>query len=87
MQAAATHLKPVVLELGGKSPHIVFGDADIDVAVKEVAKGIFSNSGLVCSAGSRLVVEKGIKDEQVERLSFYAEKISLGSAFSFPFSS
>src|SRR5690606_9008770 len=50
MQAAAEHIKPVVLELGGKSPHIIFADADLDIAVAEAAKGIYSNCGQVCSA-------------------------------------
>ncbi len=84
MQAASIHIKPLVLELGGKSPHIVFADTDLDLAIEEVAKGIFSNTGQVCSAGSRLVVQRKIKDEMIERLAQYAEKITLGPALDDP---
>lgn len=68
MIAAAKHIKPVVLELGGKSPHIIFADADPDQAAAEAAKGIFANCGQICSAGSRLVIEHSIKDAVLERL-------------------
>ncbi len=84
MQAASKHIKPLVLELGGKSPHIVFGDVDVDAAVAEVSKGIFSNTGQVCSAGSRLLVEKKVKDELLEKLVLFAEKISIGPALEDP---
>lgn len=84
MKAAAENIRPVVLELGGKSPHIVFADADLDTAVPEVAKGIFGNSGQVCSAGSRLVVETRIKDQLVERLKQHASGIRVGPALENP---
>ncbi len=84
MKAAAEHIKPVVLELGGKSPHIVFADVDLDLAVQEVAKGIFSNSGQICSAGSRLVVEAAIKEPLLERLAEHARRIRLGPALQDP---
>lgn len=84
MKAAAEHIKPVVLELGGKSPHIVFADVDLDLAAQEVAKGIFSNSGQICSAGSRLVVEASIKEPLLERLAERARQIRLGPALQDP---
>ena len=58
MRGAADTLKRVTLELGGKSPNIVFADADLDSAVKGAINGIFYGKGEVCSAGSRLFVEK-----------------------------
>jgi acyl-CoA reductase-like NAD-dependent aldehyde dehydrogenase len=65
---AAAHLKKVSLELGGKSPHIVFDDADLDKAARGVITGIFSASGQSCMAGSRLLVQESIHDAFVERL-------------------
>jgi (Z)-2-((N-methylformamido)methylene)-5-hydroxybutyrolactone dehydrogenase len=65
---AAAHLKRVSLELGGKSPHIVFDDADLDKAARGVIIGIFSASGQSCMAGSRLLVQETIHDAFVERL-------------------
>ncbi len=84
MQAASRHIKPVVLELGGKSPNIVFADADIDLAVAEAAKAIYGNTGQVCSAGSRLVVEAAIQEEFVERLAKHAAGITIGPALEDP---
>ncbi|HYL14194.1 MAG TPA: aldehyde dehydrogenase family protein [Terriglobales bacterium] len=68
MKGAADSLKRVSLELGGKSPNIVFADSDIDNAVKGAINGIFYGKGEVCNAGSRLFVENKIKDEFVEKL-------------------
>ncbi len=84
MKAAAEHITPVVLELGGKSPHIIFSDADLDLAVAEAAKGIYSNCGQVCSAGSRLVVENRIKDEFLDRLVAYSQKLKIGPGLDAP---
>ena len=56
MQLAPEHIKPVVLELGGKSPILVFDDAEPDVVAAEACKGIYSNTGQYCDAGSRFVV-------------------------------
>jgi aldehyde dehydrogenase (NAD+) len=78
MRACAEHITPVVLELGGKSPNVIFGDADLDLAVEEAARGIYFNSGQVCSAGSRLVVEAGVKDELLDRLVERSKKIEVG---------
>ncbi|ROZ79217.1 aldehyde dehydrogenase [Ramlibacter sp. WS9] len=75
---AAKHLKPTVMELGGKSPVIVFDDADLDRAVPTVAAGIFSSSGQSCVAGSRLLLQAGIYDEFVRRLVERARAIVVG---------
>jgi len=68
MRDAAETIKRVTLELGGKSPNIVFADADIDAAVKGAYNGIFYGKGEVCAAGSRLFVERAIHDELIEKL-------------------
>jgi len=65
-RAAAERLLPVTLELGGKSPHIVFGDADIDRAVEAVTEGIFEGGGQSCVAGARLFVERTVHDDVVD---------------------
>jgi aldehyde dehydrogenase (NAD+) len=78
LRSAAGNLKRVTLELGGKSPNIIFPDADIDAAVKAAGSGIFFNAGQVCSAGSRILVHDKIHDEVVERLSARAKMIRLG---------
>jgi aldehyde dehydrogenase (NAD+) len=75
MKGAAESLKRVTLELGGKSPNIVFADSDIDNAVKGAINGIFYGKGEVCNAGSRLFVENRIKDEFVEKLVGRAKKM------------
>ena len=67
-RAAAERLVPVALELGGKSPHIVFADADLDAAVEGVVQGIFTSSGQSCIAGSRLFVEESIREAFVARV-------------------
>ncbi len=68
-EAAAQHHCPVVLELGGKSPQIVFEDADLDAALPVVVNAIIQNSGQTCSAGSRLLVHASIHDAFVERVA------------------
>ena len=68
MREGAGSLKKVSLELGGKSPNIVFEDADLDAAVRGAFNGIFYNSGQCCTAGSRLLVQESIHDEFMERL-------------------
>ncbi|MFN2378397.1 MAG: aldehyde dehydrogenase family protein [Candidatus Binatia bacterium] len=77
-RAAAGNLKSVSLELGGKSPNIVFADADLAAAVKGALQGIFFNQGEVCCAGSRLFVEASAHDEFVERLAEHARTIKVG---------
>lgn len=77
--SARSNLKRVYLELGGKSPNIIFADApDLDAAAKTAAFGIFRNSGQVCVAGSRLLVERSIHGEFVERVSAIAGKMKVG---------
>ena len=78
MKGAADHLARVSLELGGKSPHIVFADADLDAAANGVVAGIFAATGQTCMAGSRLFVEDPVHDELVERLADRARAIRLG---------
>lgn len=76
--AAARDVKSISLELGGKSPIIIFDDADIEQAVEWVMFGIFWNQGQVCSATSRMIVEKGIAGKLIDRLSAEAKKITIG---------
>ncbi len=77
--SARSNLKRVYLELGGKSPNIVFADApDLDEAAKVSAHGIFRNSGQVCVAGSRLLVERSIHDAFVEKLAAHARAMKVG---------
>jgi aldehyde dehydrogenase (NAD+) len=78
MRGAADTLKRVTLELGGKSPNIVFADADIDGAVKGAINGIFYGKGEVCNAGSRLFVEEKVRDEFLEKLVGRAKKMQPG---------
>jgi aldehyde dehydrogenase (NAD+) len=75
MRGAADTLKRVTLELGGKSPNIVFADSDIDNAVKGAINGIFYGKGEVCNAGSRLFLESKVKDEFTEKLVGRASKM------------
>jgi aldehyde dehydrogenase (NAD+) len=75
---AADNVVPVVMELGGKSPNVVFADADLDLTVKMVANAIFQNAGQTCSAGSRLLVERKAHATVVERLAAHAARMRLG---------
>ncbi|HST41183.1 MAG TPA: aldehyde dehydrogenase family protein [Conexibacter sp.] len=77
-QQATGNLKRVSLELGGKSPNIVFSDADVDAAIAGAAQGIFFNQGEVCSAGSRLYVQEDQFDRVVEGISNAASSIRVG---------
>src|SRR5580700_1034289 len=79
LQAAAGNLKKVSLELGGKSPNVVFADVDLDAAIAGAASAIFFNHGQCCCAGSRLYVEKKIFDKVVEGVAEHAKKINMGS--------
>ncbi len=78
VKASAGNLKKVSLELGGKSPNIVFADADLEAALKGVFMGIFFCQGEICSAGSRLFVEESIYDNFVARLAEMAKALKLG---------
>jgi betaine-aldehyde dehydrogenase len=81
MQAATSNLKKISLELGGKSPNVVFADADFETAIDYALFGIFANAGQVCSAGSRLIVERSLHERFVERLVERAQKIRVGDGF------
>lgn len=73
---AAPTLKKLTMELGGKSPNVIFADADLDTAVKGAQAAIFYNKGEVCTAGSRLLVEEKVYDEAVEKLAARANKMT-----------
>ena len=79
VQASAGNLKRLQLELGGKSPDIVFADADLDIAVPGAAMGVFNNSGQICFAGTRLFVQRSVQDEFVERLKQFSAKLKVGN--------
>ena len=78
MRGSAETLKQITLELGGKSPNIVFPDADIEAAVRGATTGIFYGKGEVCAAGSRLLVDKSIKDEFIDKVAARAKKMVPG---------
>ncbi|GGK04325.1 betaine aldehyde dehydrogenase [Lentibacillus kapialis] len=78
MKAASGNLKKISLELGGKSPNIVFADTDLETAVDYALYGIFFGAGQVCSSGSRILVEECIHDQFVERFVERAKKINVG---------
>lgn len=76
---AAERIIPVTLELGGKSPNIVFADADIDKAVAGVIRGFTTNAGQICSSGTRCLVEAGLQDRFVARLAEALQQLPIGS--------
>jgi aldehyde dehydrogenase (NAD+) len=78
MRSAADTLKKITLELGGKSPNIVLPDADLEAAVRGATIGIFYGKGEVCAAGSRLLVDRSVKDEFVDKLVARAKKTAPG---------
>lgn len=76
---AADKIMPVALELGGKSPHIVFADADLDLAVAAVLSGIFGSAGQSCVAGSRVFIERPVYDEVLAAIVARAKEIRIGA--------
>jgi acyl-CoA reductase-like NAD-dependent aldehyde dehydrogenase len=78
MKSAAETLKKITLELGGKSANIVLADADLDAALRGATTGIFYGKGEVCAAGSRLLVDKSIKNEFIEKLAARTKKMVPG---------
>jgi len=78
LDAAKTNFKRVTLELGGKSPSIVFPDADMSIAIPGVANAIFFNGGQVCIAGSRLYVHRSVHDQVIEGVAAYAKGLKMG---------
>lgn len=79
VRLSAGNLKRVTLELGGKSPCVVFADADLDIAIPGAAMAIFSNTGQVCIAGSRLFVESKVFDRVVEGIADHARRLNVGN--------
>ncbi|GAA4415788.1 aldehyde dehydrogenase family protein [Georgenia halophila] len=78
MEACSRNLTPLHLELGGKSPQVVFPDADLDVAVPAMTAGITLNTGQICAAGSRVVVHRSIHAELVDRLAKQMQQVKVG---------
>jgi aldehyde dehydrogenase (NAD+) len=78
MRGAAETLKKITLELGGKSPNIVLSDADMEAAVRGATIGIFYGKGEVCAAGSRLLVDRSIKNEFIDKLAARTKKMTVG---------
>jgi aldehyde dehydrogenase (NAD+) len=81
IKASAGNMKRVQLELGGKSPDIVFADANLDKAVPGAAMGVYNNSGQICSAGTRIFVQRSIQQEFVARMVDYTKTIQVGDPF------
>jgi acyl-CoA reductase-like NAD-dependent aldehyde dehydrogenase len=79
LQASTGNLKRVSLELGGKSPNIIFPDADMQFAVRNAMNGVFYNSGQVCAAGTRIFVQRDIYDNFVSELAKASESMTLGN--------
>lgn len=84
MQAAAAHIAPVTLELGGKAPVIICADADIDWAVKGLIRSSFTNAGQMCNASTRIIVERSIHETFRDRLVSAAKAITLGHGLDDP---
>jgi aldehyde dehydrogenase (NAD+) len=80
VRASAGNMKRLSLELGGKSPDIVFGDANLDVAVPGVAMGVFANAGQSCAAGTRVFVQESVYKEFVERVVAYGKTLRVGDS-------
>src|SRR5205814_8934356 len=78
MRGSSETLKRITLELGGKSPNIVFADADLDAALRGATTGIFYGKGEVCAAGSRLLVDSSIKNEFIDKVAARARKMVPG---------
>lgn len=82
LEASTTNIKKVALELGGKSPNILFEDADLDKAIPIIGKSIFISAGQICMAGSRLLVHESIAEVVTSRLKEYAESLTVGNGLS-----
>ncbi len=84
MANAATNIKKIGLELGGKSPNVIFDDVDLDFAVEWAMIGIFFNQGEVCSAGSRIIIHESIKDSFLEKLKAKVSNMKYGNPLDNP---
>ena len=80
VRASAGNLKRVSLELGGKSPDVIFADADLDVAVPAASMAVFGGAGQTCIAGARVYVERAIHDEFVDRMATFADGLKVGDS-------
>lgn len=78
VRSSAGNLKRILIELGGKSPNIIFADADLSKAIPTAARAIFGNSGQVCTAGSRIFVERAAYEEVVDGIGAFAERLRIG---------
>jgi betaine-aldehyde dehydrogenase len=79
MQSASSNFKKLALELGGKSPNIVFADANIKRAIETIGRSMFMSAGQMCFAGTRVVIQDSIKDEVISGLKAYAENLTVGN--------
>jgi betaine-aldehyde dehydrogenase len=79
MEMATSNIKKLALELGGKSPNVVFADANLEKAIPTIGRSIFNSAGQTCFAGSRLLVHESVKDEVVAGLKQYAESLKVGN--------
>jgi aldehyde dehydrogenase (NAD+) len=80
IEASAGNMKRVAVELGGKSPDIIFDDANLDIAVPGAAMGCFANTGQVCYSGTRVFVQRGIYDQFVERIAEFGKTLKVGDS-------
>jgi len=83
VQMSTSNLKTVTLELGGKSPHIIFDDVDLEAAVANALFGLYTNTGQICSAGTRLLVQDSIYDRFLERFVERSKQIKVGNPLDF----
>jgi aldehyde dehydrogenase (NAD+) len=83
VQMSTSNLKTVTLELGGKSPHIIFDDVDLEAAVANALFGLYTNTGQICSAGTRLLVQESIHDRFLERFVERSKQIKVGNPLDF----
>ncbi|REG24936.1 aldehyde dehydrogenase (NAD+) [Paracoccus versutus] len=81
VKASTVNMKRVQVELGGKSPDVIFADADLDKAVPGAAMGVFTNSGQICSAGTRIFVQRTIQEEFLARMVEFSKGIVVGDPF------
>jgi acyl-CoA reductase-like NAD-dependent aldehyde dehydrogenase len=79
MESGAGNVKRISLELGGKSPNIIFEDADLEAAAEGAAEGIFYNMGQDCTSGSRVFIQRSVYDKVVDKIADYANKLVIGS--------
>src|SRR4029077_13484 len=83
VQMSTSNLKTVTLELGGKSPHIIFDDVDLDTAVANALFGLYTNTGQICSSGTRLLVQASLYDALLEKFVERSKQIRIGNPLDF----